>query len=270
MPAFIYGTAWKEERTEALTRLALSKGFSGIDTANQRKHYLETAVGSALGAELGRSVSAREDVFVQTKFTYLRGQDQRLPYDRDADVRTQVLQSFESSLAHLGTTYIDSYLLHGPTHTRGLSDADREVWRAMESLHDAGKVRLLGVSNVSREQLEAFFQFARIKPAFVQNRCYASRAWDRDVRGFANAHGIGYQGFSLLTANSRELTSPLVERIRTRLQVSTPELVFAFALRLGMFPLTGTSNPEHMLADLRSFELELREEEVTALEQLAD
>ena len=256
MPAFIYGTAWKEERTEALTRLALSKGFSGIDTANQRKHYLETAVGSALGAELGRSVSAREDVFVQTKFTYLRGQDQRLPYDRDADVGTQVLQSFESSLAHLGTTYIDSYLLHGPTHTRGLSDADREVWRAMESLHDAGKVRLLGVSNVSREQLEAFFQFARIKPAFVQNRCYA--------------HGIGYQGFSLLTANSRELTSPLVERIRTRLQVSTPELVFAFALRLGMFPLTGTSNPEHMLADLRSFELELREEEVTALEQLAD
>jgi len=41
VPRFIYGTAWKEHRTDGLTRLALEVGFRGIDTANQRKHYFE-------------------------------------------------------------------------------------------------------------------------------------------------------------------------------------------------------------------------------------
>ena len=39
VPAFLYGTAWKEERTESLVRLALDAGFRGIDAANQRRHY---------------------------------------------------------------------------------------------------------------------------------------------------------------------------------------------------------------------------------------
>lgn len=269
VPAFIYGTAWKEARTTHLTELALSAGFRGVDTANQRKHYVEASVGEALRNELGRSLRSRDEVFLQTKFTYARGQDDRLPYDARADVAAQVLESFESSLSHLGTTYIDSYLLHGPSYTSGLSEDDRRVWRAMESLHDSGKVRLLGVSNVSREQLELFNEFARVKPAFVQNRCYARTGWDRQVRAFARKHDIGYQGFSLLTANAKELKSAAVERIRARLGVSTAELVFSMALRLGMFPLTGTSSAEHMQQDLRAFEIELEEHEVSALEALA-
>lgn len=45
IPRFLYGTAWKEDDTERLTLLALRQGFRGIDTANQRKHYHEVAVG---------------------------------------------------------------------------------------------------------------------------------------------------------------------------------------------------------------------------------
>jgi diketogulonate reductase-like aldo/keto reductase len=48
VPTFFYGTAWKEDRTEALTRLALEAGFAGIDTANQRRHYYEEGVGKAV------------------------------------------------------------------------------------------------------------------------------------------------------------------------------------------------------------------------------
>ena len=48
MPAVMYGTAWKEDRTAALTCLALEAGFRAIDTANQRKHYFEAGVGEAL------------------------------------------------------------------------------------------------------------------------------------------------------------------------------------------------------------------------------
>ncbi|MFZ5890558.1 MAG: aldo/keto reductase family protein [Myxococcota bacterium] len=269
VPAFLYGTAWKEERTTGLTQLALQAGFRGIDTANQRRHYFEAGVGEGISAELGKVVPQREDLFLQTKFTYLRGQDQRLPYDPNADVATQVAQSFESSLEHLRTTYVDSYVLHGPETSNGLTDSDHRVWAAMEQLHAAGKTRLLGVSNVSLRQLELLWRAARVKPAFVQNRCYASAGWDRGVRAFCREHSIGYQGFSLLTANARELKNPAIRAIQDRLAASMPQVVFSFALRVGMFPLTGTSNREHMQQDLAAFDLELRPAEVEAIENVA-
>src|SRR5262245_1730376 len=110
LPLFLYGTAWKEERTEELTRLALEAGFRGVDTANQRKHYLEEGVGAAIV----KSGIPRGELFLQTKFTYARGQDQRLPYDPAAPIAAQVRQSFDSSLQHLRVDSLDSLLLHGP------------------------------------------------------------------------------------------------------------------------------------------------------------
>src|SRR5262249_14902788 len=115
VPRFLYGTAWKEERTQRLTEQALRQGFRGIDTANQRRHYHEAAVGQAITAALATGVVTRNDLFLQTKFTFRTGQDHRLPYDPKAPIRQQVEQSFASSLEHLGTAIIDSYLLHGPT-----------------------------------------------------------------------------------------------------------------------------------------------------------
>src|SRR6187549_3641946 len=97
-PTFLYGTAWKEARTEELTRLALQAGFRGIDTANQRKHYFEAGVGAALNDALGSGEVSRAELFLQSKFTFVGGQDERLPYDRAAAIEKQVAQSFESSL----------------------------------------------------------------------------------------------------------------------------------------------------------------------------
>src|SRR5262245_29002347 len=113
VPRFLYGTAWKEDETERLTTLALSLGFRGIDTANQRRHYHEAAVGRGVAAAVAGGVVTRADLFLQTKFTFRRGQDHRLPYDPDAPIARQVEQSFQSSLDHLGTDVIDSYVLHG-------------------------------------------------------------------------------------------------------------------------------------------------------------
>src|SRR6516165_9021989 len=111
VPRFLYGTAWKEGATRPLTELALRQGFRGIDTANQRRHYDEAAVGQALGATIAGGLLARNDLFLQTKFTFRAGQDHRLPYDTAAPVRSQVEQSFASSLGHLGAEVIDSFLL---------------------------------------------------------------------------------------------------------------------------------------------------------------
>src|SRR5438128_3934714 len=102
VPRFLYGTAWKEDETRRLTELALKQGFRGIDTANQRRHYHEAAVGQAMVTFIGSGLAARDDLFLQTKFTFREGQDHRLPYDPDAPIPTQVEQSFASSLKHLG------------------------------------------------------------------------------------------------------------------------------------------------------------------------
>jgi len=265
----MYGTAWKEAKTEELTRLALAAGFRAVDTANQRRHYVEAGVGSAVAAAIGAGELRRQDVFLQTKFTYAAGQDHRLPYDPRAEFVTQVEQSFQSSLEHLQTDYVDSYVLHGPAVRRGLTRVDWEVWRTMEGLQRAQKARLLGVSNVSLEQLTALHRDAEVKPAFVQNRCYAATGWDREVRTFCAAEGIVYQGFSLLTANPHVLASPAVGRIAQRLGRSAEQIVFRFALEAGMLPLTGTTDPRHMREDLEAFDFSLEAAEVDALEAIA-
>ncbi|MFO0804719.1 MAG: aldo/keto reductase [Gemmataceae bacterium] len=268
IPRFLYGTAWKEDDTERLTLLALRQGFRSIDTANQRKHYHEAAVGRAISAVLSEGAIARDDLFLQTKFTFRDGQDHRLPYDPAASIAEQVEQSFASSLSHLGVETIDSYLLHGPSTRTGLAEADWDAWRAMEAIHASGRTRMLGVSNVTAEQLRILFAGARVKPRFVQNRCYASRGWDREVRSFCTANGIVYQGFSLLTANRTVLTHPALIDIAARHGCGVGPLVFRFALALGMIPLTGTTNAEHMRADLDVFAFELEPDEITAIEEV--
>ncbi len=269
VPRFLYGTAWKEDQTQRLTELALRQGFRGIDTANQRRHYHEAAVGQAVAAAIAAGVAAREELFLQTKFTFRGGQDHRLPYDPKAPIATQVEQSFASSLAHLGVPVIDSYLLHGPSQQAGLGPDDWEAWRAMEAIHQSGRARLLGVSNVTLEQLQRFCRQARIPPRIVQNRCYAVRGWDRRVREFCAANGLIYQGFSLLTANREVLARPEVMQIAKRHHRSVAQVVFRFALDIGMVALTGTTDPGHMRADLDVFDFRLEPEEVQQIEGLA-
>src|ERR1700749_805132 len=181
---FLYGTAWKEERTAGLVELAIREGFRGIDTANQRKHYFEAGVGEGLAAVYRAGIVGRNDLFLQTKFTYMRGQDQRLPYDPQAKLAAQVSQSLESSLEHLGTDHVDSFVLHGPSSNHEWTGDDSEVWEAMRRERDAGRTRMLGVSNVMLEHLEQMKADGTELPKFVQNRCFARYGWDREVRKF--------------------------------------------------------------------------------------
>ena len=269
LPGFLYGTAWKEERTPALVELALRTGFRAIDTANQRRHYFEEGVGQGLAAAYRAGVLTREDVFLQTKFTYRPGQDHRLPYDPDASFSIQVAQSMASSLEHLGTDHVDSYALHGPFSGYDWTGADAEVWEAMTKERDAGRTHLLGVSNVSLRHLEQMAAVHSEAPAFVQNRCYARLGWDRDVRLFCRERKIVYQGFSLLTANVKVLRHPVVIALAARENATSAQVIFAFSRALGMLPLTGTSNPEHMKQDLASSALTLSTDTVQAIETLS-
>ncbi|HEY2748236.1 MAG TPA: aldo/keto reductase [Polyangia bacterium] len=269
VPSFFYGTAWKEERTAALTAQALRAGFRAVDTANQRKHYFEAAVGEGIAACIDAGVVGRDELFLQTKFTDADGQDHRLPYDARAPLAEQVAQSFASSLEHLRTDRLDSFVLHGPSRASGLGDEDWQVWAAMSALQRAGKTRLVGVSNVNAAQLAELVRGADVQPAFVQNRCYARTGWDRQTRAICHEHGIGYQGFSLLTANRRELDGAVVRGIAQRHECTVPQLIFAFALAVGMLPLTGSASAQHLAEDLAAFDLALDDDELAAIEAVS-
>jgi len=269
IPDFLYGTAWKEDRTSAFTELALRKGFRGIDTANQRRHYFEAGVGQGLAAAYRAGLITRVDLFLQTKFTYQRGQDQRLPYNPAASLSAQVAQSLASSLEHLGTDYVDSYVLHGPSSSHEWANADAEVWEAMRKVRDAGHTRFLGVSNVSLLHLEQMAAAHTEAPAFVQNRCYARLGWDRDIRSFCRERKIIYQGFSLLTANTEVMRHSLVTGLAASAQVTPAQILFSFSRAVGILPLTGTSDAEHMKQDLDSKNLALPPDAVRTIESLA-
>lgn len=267
IPSFMYGTAWKKDATTQLVQLAVAAGFRAIDTANQLIHYQEALVGEALQALATQGI-ARETLFLQTKFTPTNGQDHRTPYDASADLTMQVKQSFDSSLIHLHTDYVDSYVLHGPYSRYTLGAADREVWAAMEALYQAGKTKMIGISNVTALQLTQLCAEATVKPMVVQNRCYAALGWDKDVRGICRSQNIIYQGFSLLTANREVLADPEMGAIAKRLGTGPAQVVFAFAMHVGMLPLTGTTNPQHMKEDLQAEQLVLSSEDIQRIETM--
>lgn len=267
IPSFMYGTAWKKEATAQLVQQAVASGFTAIDTANQLIHYQEALVGEAL-LELAKQGVKRESLFLQTKFTSVNGQDHRTPYDVTADLTTQVAQSFDSSLSHLHTDYLDSYVLHGPYYRRGLGKEDWEVWAAIEALYDAGKTRMIGVSNVSAEQLALLCEKARHKPMVVQNRCYAAFGWDQEVRALCRTHNLIYQGFSLLTANREVFTEPAIRAMAVKYQTGLAQIVFRFSQQVGMLPLTGTTNQQHMAEDLQCERFTLSPDELALIETI--
>ena len=268
LPSFMYGTAWKKEATTQLVQLAVASGFTAIDTANQLIHYQEALVGEALQA-LEKKGIKRDTLFLQTKFTPVGGQGGRTPYDASADLATQVRQSFDRSLTHLGTEYVDSYVLHAPYSRQGLGEADWEVWAAMEGLYQSGKTKIIGISNVTAGQLTHLCEQANHKPMVVQNRCFAALGWDQEVREICQAHGIIYQGFSLLTANREVLADPEIQTIAKRLGTGPAQIIFRFAMQIGMLPLTGTTSRQHMKEDLQAEQLALSTEEIRRIETIA-
>jgi len=247
--SFIYGTAWKKEETAKLVDLAIKSGFTAFDTANQKKHYREDFMGEALKKQFDQGLD-RSQLFLQSKFTHMAGQDHRLPYDPNTSFTEQTLSSINSSLQNLHTDYLDSYLIHGPLYQDRVGDEDLEIWQTMEGLVQQNKIKQIGLSNVSLLHLKKFYEQAQVKPSFVQNRCYASRAWDHEVHNFCLENNIIYQGFSLLTANTEVWHSEKLTELASKYAVEPADVIYQFATQIGMKPLTGTTNVARMKSNL--------------------
>jgi diketogulonate reductase-like aldo/keto reductase len=272
VPRILYGTAWKKSDTENFVRTAIRLGFRGIDTACQPKHYHEPGVGAGVVACLRGEPAcngnlAREDLYLQTKFTAQSGQDPaRIPYDPKAPLPDQVRQSLAVSLRNLQTDYLDGLLLHSPLPS---ARQTLEVWQAMESLVDVRRVRQLGISNCYRlEQLQTLYDSARTKPAVVQNRFHADSGYDREIRAFCRQHRLIYQSFWTLTANPHVLAHRAVTSLASKHRRTPAQILFRYLTQIEVVPLTGTRTETHMGEDLGIFEFELSELERKAMDAL--
>jgi len=268
MPRLIYGTAWKKEATAPLVVSAVLAGFRGIDTACQPKHYYEPGVGEALRILSRDHGIKREDLFIQTKFTSLNGQDPKnIPYDKNADLSTQVRQSLAKSLENLGVSYIDSLVMHSPMRT---FPATMQVWREFEKFVADGKVKQLGLSNCyDLDVLQGVYAEAAVKPAVIQNRFYADTDYDKDIRRFCAEKGILYQSFWTLTANGHLLRAKIVSAASQARGITPAEVWFRYLVqRHNIVILTGTKNETHMKQDLNILNWSLDEAELTQMDRL--
>lgn len=246
-PRLTYGTAWKKDATADLVYNALMAGFRHVDTACQPKHYNEAGVGEGWTRAAHDLGLHRNDIWLQTKYTSIDGQDrnQPLPYDPNASKEDQVRQSLATSLENLQTDYVDSLVMHGPE--QNWEDMFK-VWNTMEELVDEGKVKQIGISNLYHPPaLVHLYEHSRIKPSVVQNRFYDATGYDVSIRKFCLQHEIEYQTF--WTLSSRHFTThPVVKSMSKERHVSPETLLYALVMKLGHTPLDGTKN--HMDEDM--------------------
>jgi len=224
--------------------------------------------------ELGLS---RSDLFIQTKFTSLDGQDpNRVPYDKDASLEDQVYQSIEESLRNLRTEYIDSFVLHSPMRNH---EETMRVWRVLEEKVDDGVIRQLGISNCYDIQyFEMLYEDSRIKPAVLQNRFYSDSDFDVDLRKFCAGNDIRYQSFWTLTSKTtrHNLQKSAVKEMAEDKGLTPQTLMYVYMMELGHTPLSGTTSRKHMLSDvavmerIQAGETILSEEELEQMSELLE
>ncbi|KAI1506548.1 NADP-dependent oxidoreductase domain-containing protein [Biscogniauxia marginata] len=260
MLKLLYGTAWKKDATEDLVLSALKAGFRGIDTAAQPRHYNESLVGAAVRSAISSGIVRREDLFIQTKFTSISGQDRNnMPYDPEASLDDQVHASIASSLKNFtfgnpDEAYIDSLVLHSPLDK--LVDT-KKVWKTLET-YVPHRIRQLGISNTDLYTLDQLCQSPdiKIRPACVQNRFSPATQWEVMLRAYCRPRGITFQPFWTLTGNSKLLQSLPVLKLAESIPIDTARALYALVLGLGnMTILDGTRSATHMEEDLKVTEL---------------
>ncbi len=267
IPNMIYGTAWKKDKTSSLVYEALREGFKGIDTAGQPRHYNEKGVGEGIDKSFNDNIIKRDQLYIQTKFTPIDGQDKNnMPYLITDDLKTQIRKSFEKSKLNLKVEYIDSYILHSSIFP---GKKLIEAWLTMEEFYHSKEVGQLGISNCyDLDVLKYLYNNSEVKPAIVQNRFYAQSGYDKEIRVWCKQMGILYQSFWSLTANPEIVNSSLINQLSKKYNKTKEQIFYKFLNELGIIPLNGTTSNEHMKLDLNIKDFNLEKAEIETINNM--
>lgn len=249
IPAVAFGTYKAADGKSAdVIRAAIGAGYRYFDTASF--YGTETYLAEAI-RESGIS---RGEFFIASKLW------------KDEMGYENVKSAFERTLNNLRTDYLDLYLIHWPLPEPGYKEwrqLDKETWRAMEELYEAGKIRAIGLSNFLPHHIENILKDCRVRPAVDQIEYHPGYSQEAVVN-YCREKGILVQAWSPI-GRSRVLDEPLVKELAAKYDVSPAQICLKFAVQRNIIPLPKSSSEDRMRENLDLYSFELEQDDIWRL-----
>ena len=223
---------------------AISVGYRLIDTAMVYQNE------EAVGAGIKKSGIKREELFVTSKLWV------------DDSGYENSKKAFQTSLDKLGMGYLDLYLYHRP---RG--DV-KGSWKAMEELYSDGKIKAIGVSNFSPDQLAELMSYAKIKPVINQIETHVffqENILYEDLK----KHDVQMEAWSPFAAGRNGIfTNETLAAIGKKYNKSIAQVVLRWHFQRGLVAIPRSSQKAHMIENLNIFDFELPKSDMQAIAKL--
>jgi len=242
MPMVGIGTfLLQPEDAEAAVFAALKEGYRLIDTANA--YVNEKAVGRAMK----KSSVVREDIFLETKLwpSFYEQED-----------------AVEKTLERLDTDYIDLLLIHQPAGNYLAG------YCLMEKAYKEGKVRAIGLSNFTKDQMEEILNTCEVKPTILQTEVHPY-AQEKELKAFLDREGIIIQAwYPLGHGDATLLQEPLFAKLGEKYKKSSAQIILRWHVQEGNIVIPGSKNPAHIRDNFSIFDFTITEEEMAEIAAL--
>jgi len=232
-------------RTAEMVRTALDAGYRHIDTAQVYGNEAE------VGTAIAESSLPREDVFITTKL-----HPQHHGYDSTS-------RELEESLRKLQTSYVDLYLLHWPSPGK---DQYLDSWRACEDLLAQGKVRSIGVSNLTTDELAWLAERSETVPAVNQVELHPNFQ-QGELRQHHDSHGIITEAWGPI-ALGQSLQDPTLQALAEKYGRTPAQLVLRWHVQLGNIPLPKSVTPSRIKENIAIFDFRIEADDMDRIATL--
>lgn len=229
------------DQAESAVLEALKDGYRLIDTANA--YVNEKAVGRAMK----KSGLAREDIFLETKIwpSFYMQED-----------------AVEKTLERLDTDYIDLLLIHQPSGNYVAG------YRLMEKAYKEGKVKAIGLSNFTKEQIQEILAICEVKPAVLQTEVHPYFQ-EQELKEFLAKEDIKIQAwYPLGHGDAALLNDETIVEFSKKYQKSTAQIILRWHIQAGNIVIPGSKNPAHIKANFDLFDFALTEDEMKKISGL--
>ncbi|KAH8171512.1 aldo/keto reductase family protein [Sarocladium implicatum] len=229
-------------------KVALEAGYRHIDSAQFYDNEAE------VGRALKQCGLPRKDVFVATKILVPAG-------SVDASYR-QCIESVKKMDSENG--YVDLFMIHSPS--RG-GEKIKEMWQALERLHEEGKAKSIGVSNFGIQHIEGMKSYAKVWPPHVNQIELHPWSQQRETVDYCKKNNILVEAYCPLVRNQKA-DDPTLKGIADKHNATTNQVLVRYCLQKGWSPLPKSETPERIRSNMQVFGFDLSEEDMKALDDL--